>query len=66
MSGKGKSNSEDNIFFNFESLEESCKSMTVPELKKELGSRNLKLSGRKTFLVIEKTCLEISERNLEQ
>ena len=51
MSGKGKSNSEDNIFFNFESLEESCKSMTVPELKKELGSRNLKLSGRKTFLV---------------
>ena len=51
MSGKGKANSDDNIFFNFESLENSCKNMTVPELKKELQSRDLKVSGRKTFLV---------------
>ena len=51
MSGKGKDNSDDNIFFNFESLENSCKNMTVPELKKELQSRDLKVSGRKTFLV---------------
>ena len=34
-----------------DSLRSDCKDMTVPELKGELRGRNLKLSGRKTFLV---------------
>ena len=51
MSIAKKFDSFDLIYSKVDSLRSDCKDMTVPELKGELRGRNLKLSGRKTFLV---------------
>ena len=61
MSGDKKPVSFKAIYSKIDSLEKECKNMTVPELKEELGSRNLKLSGRKTFLVKRVLKAKISE-----
>lgn len=51
MSMATRSDNFEAIYSKVDSLKDICKNMTVSELKGELGDRNLKVSGRKTFLV---------------